>query len=42
MDPEESEALNSLYTSTVDVQGGRGGSVPPEVQDELLGVGDVQ
>ena len=40
MDSEEFEGLHSLHTFTVDVQGGRGGSVP--VQDKFLGLGDVQ
>ena len=42
MDSEEFEGLHSLHTFTVDVQGGRGGSVPSEVQDEFLGLGDDQ
>ena len=32
---------NSLYTFTVDVQGGRGSSALPEDQDEFLGLCDV-
>ena len=36
------EDVDSLHTVTVDVQGGRGGSAPSGVQDEFLGLGDVQ
>ena len=41
MDPEELEGLHLLYTFAIDVQGCRDGSVPPEIQDEFLGLGDV-
>lgn len=42
MDTKEFEGFHSLYKFTVDVQGGRGSSLPPEVQDEFLGLGDVK
>ena len=41
MDAEEFDEVDSLYTFTVEVQRGGSRCVPPEVQDEFLGL-DVQ